>query len=249
MTVGHRALVSVIIPVHNACAFLRKSVESILAEDCLLDVIVVDDGSDDGSLETVEDLPVRCFRKKHGGVADARNFGLSKAKGNYIHFFDSDDLCISGSLKIRVEWLQNHPNEVAVGGTVGEVIDEEGRVVELYSIALKRWFEVPERLTLEYLEKINKFPTSLWLYVFRKDFVKQVGSFDTFYSVCDDTDFIIRALHTHSIPILHVPSLLHRVRAESLSKYLVNGHCVFKRRSCAEEWLIRSYYGLPCARI
>lgn len=93
---------SVIMPVYNVEDYLRNMINSILAQDFDdFEMILVDDGSTDGSGKICDsfaeiDKRVRVFHIKNGGVSNARNFGLSKAKGKYVHFADSDDFIENG---------------------------------------------------------------------------------------------------------------------------------------------------------
>lgn len=90
-------LVSIIVPVYNVEGFIEKSLYSIIRQEYKnLDIVVVDDGSTDGSGRICDefskkDARVRVFHKKNGGLSDARNFGIKKAKGDLIAFVDSDD--------------------------------------------------------------------------------------------------------------------------------------------------------------
>ena len=92
-----QALVSVIIPVYNVEKFLDRCVRSVLAQTYNnLEIILVDDGSPDRSGEMCdslakEDSRIVVFHKQNGGVSDARNYGTTHAKGEYITFVDSDD--------------------------------------------------------------------------------------------------------------------------------------------------------------
>lgn len=91
-----KSIISVIVPVYNAVFSLRECVNSIIAQDFKdWEVILVDDGSTDGSLELAEKLSInpriRLIKSSHRGVAEARNLALSIAEGEYICFVDSDD--------------------------------------------------------------------------------------------------------------------------------------------------------------
>ena len=92
--------VSVIVPVYNAGRHLPRCVQSIQSQTMRdLEIILVDDGSTDGSAQLCEELAsaddrIRVFHKKNGGVSSARNFGIEKAKGEYLLFVDADDLSI-----------------------------------------------------------------------------------------------------------------------------------------------------------
>lgn len=90
-------LISVIVPVYNVERYLNRCVDSILAQTCSdLEILLVDDGSTDGSGELCDayarqDARVQVIHKKNGGLSDARNCGIEHAKGRYFCFVDSDD--------------------------------------------------------------------------------------------------------------------------------------------------------------
>ncbi len=97
MTVSDKKLISVIVPVYNSRDYLPESIQSILAQTYpFLEVILVDDGSTDGSAQICDDFSVKDNRvsvihKTNGGQSEARNCGLDAASGEYIGFVDSDD--------------------------------------------------------------------------------------------------------------------------------------------------------------
>lgn len=89
--------ISVIVPVYNVAVYIKRCVESILAQTYEnFELILVDDGSTDNSLDickeySKKDERVHVYTKTNGGVSTARNFGVTKSKGKYIIFIDSDD--------------------------------------------------------------------------------------------------------------------------------------------------------------
>lgn len=93
-------LVSVVIPVYNTERFLEQCVQSVISQTySCIEVILVDDGSTDGSPSICDDLSLKDSRihvihKKNGGPSDARNIGVCQAKGKYLLFLDSDDFWI-----------------------------------------------------------------------------------------------------------------------------------------------------------
>lgn len=102
--------VSLIIPVYNKAPFLRRCLDSVEPVDGL-EVIIIDDHSTDGSdkicAEYVDKFQVICFRKKNQGVSNARNYGISKAKGDYIAFLDADDEYLAGTTQTLVKMAES----------------------------------------------------------------------------------------------------------------------------------------------
>lgn len=90
-------LLSVIVPVYNVESYLGRCINSIIRQDYHnIEVLLIDDGSTDLSGELAETLAqtdsrILVFHKENGGLSDARNYGINKAKGKYITFIDSDD--------------------------------------------------------------------------------------------------------------------------------------------------------------
>lgn len=91
------ALISVIVPVYNVKQYLVNCVNSIINQSYKnLEIIIVDDGSTDGSGELCDtissrDKRINVFHKENGGLSDARNFGIEHASGDFYAFIDSDD--------------------------------------------------------------------------------------------------------------------------------------------------------------
>ena len=90
--------VSVIVPVYNASKYISKTLNSIIAQDFdSFEIIVVDDGSTDDSLEIINgcladfEIPNKVIHQENAGVSVARNVGIDESKGNYLVFIDADD--------------------------------------------------------------------------------------------------------------------------------------------------------------
>ena len=94
-------LTSVIIPAYNAEATIAAAVDSALAQTCPVEVIVVDDGSKDGTARAANAAHV-VISKEQGGVAAARNWGLSQASGEFIQFLDADDTIESTKVELSL---------------------------------------------------------------------------------------------------------------------------------------------------
>lgn len=103
--------ISVVIPLYNRADTIRYCIDSVLSQTYpVFEVLVVDDGSDDSSVETVRtysDSRIRCIEQdKHGGAQAARNRGILEASGDWIAFLDSDDEWLPGKLERQVEVLK-----------------------------------------------------------------------------------------------------------------------------------------------
>lgn len=106
--------VSVIIPTYNRADVITGTIQSVLGQTIRdLEVIVVNDGSPDTTqqvVEAIDDPRVRYFRKDNGGPADARNFGLAKAGGEFIAFLDHDDYWAPAFLEVMTRKLNEKPD-------------------------------------------------------------------------------------------------------------------------------------------
>ena len=91
-------MISIIVPIYNTEKYLNKCLKSLVKQKNIdFEIICVNDGSPDKSEKIVEKFKkkypklIRSYKKKNGGLSDARNYGINKAKGEYIGFVDSDD--------------------------------------------------------------------------------------------------------------------------------------------------------------
>ncbi|WP_454778557.1 glycosyltransferase family 2 protein [Georgenia muralis] len=107
-------LVTVVVPLHNGAEYLGETLDSIAAQTYkAIEVVVVDDGSTDRSIEVARAHRVgaRILEQKHLGVAVARNRGLAEASGKWITFLDQDDLWHPERIARLVDWLGDHQDQ------------------------------------------------------------------------------------------------------------------------------------------
>lgn len=122
--------VSIVIPNYNNAMFIKKCLESVACQKYAnKEIIVVDDGSTDNSLEIIKDfiknndkIDIKLFRQNNLNAAIARNLGMEKADGDYVLFLDSDDILNNNSLKRLVDVCEKSDADLVIGGY--EEIDE-----------------------------------------------------------------------------------------------------------------------------
>lgn len=121
-------LISVVIPAYNSGAYLQPAIDSVLAEQWpRLEVVVVDDGSSDGTPEAAESygVPVVVIRHGRRGHPAARNTGVRTARGEFLAFLDHDDLWAAGRLAKQVKCFRDDPDLDLVFGHIQNFFSEE----------------------------------------------------------------------------------------------------------------------------
>lgn len=126
-------LISVIVPVYNILEYLPRCVASITAQTYTnLEIVLVDDGSTDGTGALCDELAkgderIRVFHKENGGSSSARNLALSKVRGEYIGFVDSDDYISENMYQCLYDGIIKYDTCVAQIGR--DEIDEQGNML------------------------------------------------------------------------------------------------------------------------
>jgi glycosyltransferase involved in cell wall biosynthesis len=172
-------LVSVIVPVYNGERFIGEAIDSIRRQrHQALDIIVVDDGSTDGTAEVVRAMgpEVRYVRQANSGPPAARNRGLQLVQGSLIAFLDADDLWTENKLAIQLPLLLSNPSIDIVCGRTQIVLQTgaEG------AASLEHYDEPKQALTLQ---------GSL----IRRTVFDRVGHLDQSQRFADDVDWFLRA--------------------------------------------------------
>ncbi|MCM1457359.1 MAG: glycosyltransferase family 2 protein [Lachnoclostridium sp.] len=124
-------MISVVMPLYNKAEQVEASLRSVLAQSYKdYEIVVVDDGSIDGSTELVENLEIdnlRLIRQNNAGVSAARNRGIEEARGEFVAFLDADDLWKPDYLAVQFEMTQKYP-DCDVFATDYEFKDSVGKV-------------------------------------------------------------------------------------------------------------------------
>jgi glycosyltransferase involved in cell wall biosynthesis len=199
--------VSVIIPVYNARGFLRPTVESVLAQTWRdRELVVVDDGSTDGSEDAVRDYRgrLRYIRQENGGVAKARNRGIAESTGRYVALLDHDDLWHSTKLEKQIDVLERRPD---IGMVITDVahIDREGRDLGIVGAG----YRPSERFARLFVRGYVPTPSAA---VIRRSVLEHVGGFDEAFQSAglDDHELWTRIAEHYDISSINEPLTYHR---------------------------------------
>lgn len=127
--------VSVIVPVYNVENYLAKCLDSLVNQTLQnIEIIVVNDGSSDGSEEIIRQYSEKCqdkikaFTKENGGLSDARNFGIDSATGDYYGFVDSDDYVSETMFEEMLNLAEEHHAEMVICNI--QKVDEHGHITQ-----------------------------------------------------------------------------------------------------------------------
>lgn len=250
-------IISVVIPLYNKEASIAQSLKSVLSQEYDdFEVVIVDDGSTDGSggvVEAINDPRIRLIKQENGGPSKARNTGVKNAKGEWILFLDADDEMLPEALEFFSEKIQKNADADMF---LGEVIVNNGKT---------------EHLAVEYKEGVvsNPFKSHVFgrLYqcsgttVYRKTIVEE-NPFDERVRRYEDLQRIFKLYSKYSLYLCHKPvakinlefSAASRARKDIKEDFL--GHLDFKGKSFWEKMALysfflgeRGYYGEQCKKL
>lgn len=211
--------VSVIIPAFNAAKTIVRAIDSVRNQNTpSLEIIVIDDGSSDGTTDLVlanvrADENIRLIKlQKNSGVSAARNAGISVAQGKYLAFLDADDIWLPEKLSMQIKAMENDPlitlvscNSQLVSAS-GDTL-KEGHLNRPPTEGFEAW-----KTLLIY----NFIPTPTVLTY--TDLVKNIGGFDESLTVGEDLDLWIKLGIQGKIVVLKEILIKYYDQAESLMK-------------------------------
>jgi len=230
------ARVSVVIPCYNGERFIVQAVQSALGQTYRdLEVIVVDDGSKDGSaalLRAIPDSRVRVVTQANAGVSAARNAGVAVSSADYVAFLDQDDLWFPDKLARQLPIIDTAADlglvyadcEIATDGDV--VV---GRVSDRAPLRRGRQFE---ELIVD-----TRVPLSTML--MRRAVFDAVGGFRPKFRYVEDLDLLLRVAARHSIDFVDAPLARYRVHAASVTRTLGLEVATRELVELCEEWMAR----------
>ena len=219
MNMQQHPLISVIVPVYNMEKYLPKCLDSILGQTYKnLEIILVDDGSSDGSGDlcdryAAKDIRIKVIHQNNKGVSGARNVGLDLASGEYIGFVDPDDYIAPKMYELLLKHILQDGADIATCGNV--TLKPDGKRI------LGRFATQTAHLYTDnviWLKDFLPYEANhvLWNKLFRKEIIGQVRLDETLVRG-DDLEFLVR-LFAEPLRITYFPHALYY--------YLVREHSI-----------------------
>jgi GT2 family glycosyltransferase len=243
MTVTSTPLVSVVIPCCNAERFLPETLESVFRQSwAALEVIVVDDGSTDGTRRMIDSYGGRLqaiFCPVNHGPSAARNLGTGRARGEYLQYLDADDLLRPEAIAQKVRALMASGADVAYGDWQ-KLEEHENGDFRPGAVTARRLSDVHPDPALALLTDFWCPPAAL---LYRRSIVERIGGWTESMRLIEDAHFALEAA-LRGGQFVHVPGIGadYRVqkKAASLSQRDKAGFArgVLMNARLAEEWWI-----------
>lgn len=228
--------VSIIVPVYNVEKYIRRCLDSIIAQtftdwECLL----IDDGSPDNSGKICDeyakkDSRFRVFHKENGGVSSARNLGVQEASGEWIAFIDSDDIVLCNWLEVVCNAALRTQTDLVHWGY--EKIDEE-KSLETINIYSKEYDNMYDFI----LSKNYKH--TVWSYLFRKKIITDNSiCFPVGLKCSEDQSFLLKYMLV-SKSVYCIPDILYQYyqNSESVTHLIIDNRYAFCNVSAAYDYL------------
>lgn len=220
--------VSVILPIYNCQQYLEQSIKSVLDQETALELIMVDDGSTDGSSRIAQDYTaqfelsnnawpeqfsgsmVRYIRQEKMGAAGARTTAIDAANCDLLAFIDADDLWTPGKLKRQLEALSDRPEVACVIGKIQMFFDEMPSQ------------DSDEKTCIKNSQMRTLCGEPYFCYVFgsaviRRSSFDKVGKMNESMKISSDMEWFIRLREQFRIETMDFVSLLYRYRPGSLT--------------------------------
>ncbi len=195
-------IISVIIPTYNRRKFLEGAIGSVLKQKNIeYEIIVVDDGSKDGTKELAKEYPIKYIYQENKGPASARNLGIKNSSGKYIAFLDSDDLWVEEKLFNQVSFFKENPDFLIVH--TNEIWMRNGKVLNQKKIHKKGGGDQFERS----LQLCVISPSSVMI---KRELFEEVGLFDESFPACEDYEFWLRVTSKFKVGFIEKELVIKR---------------------------------------
>jgi len=222
-------LVSIVITSYNKAPYLEQAVKSVLAQTYSnIECIIVDDGSTDNTEKIAQELiakypQIKYFIKPNGGISSARNFGNSKATGEWIQFLDADDWIHEDKIRFQLKCLQKFADkEVFTYSDYERVyVDKENQIIKCVSHEIGQLSkeELINRLLIcpDFLAD-SSFPLLQQAMLFKKTIFNKY-QFDETLKACEDRELMIDLLINDNVSYVYTPMMVayYRKHASNLT--------------------------------
>jgi glycosyltransferase involved in cell wall biosynthesis len=191
--------VSVVVPVHNGARFLAEALDSIHVQGLDVEVVVVDDGSTDGSDQIARELGAEVIRQEQQGPGPARNAGVAASRAPLLLFLDADDLIPPGALALQVQHLAAHPESAGVLG-LQDYLVVDGAPLPDWAVADR--VGRPDAVLRPYAMGV----------LTRRSAFDRIGGFDPRFRLSQDVDWLFRAKdYGHRIDVIDEVVRIRRI--------------------------------------
>lgn len=209
--------ISVVMPVYNTRAYVTAALDSIIGQTFPnWELICVDDGSNDGSLNILRDYEAADQRlhvvtRTNSGSSRARNHGMSLARGKYIAAMDSDDIALPDRLSCQLRYMEAHPECVALGANV-QVVGPD--LMPIYDELKPLDHDTIDNRVLAGDGSAIRHPVAL----FRTEALQMIGGYREECFTGEDTDLYLRLAECGRLANLPDILLLYRLRLGSITR-------------------------------
>jgi len=226
--------VSILMPMKNAEAYISETIQSLLNQSLpSFEIIVVNDGSDDDSellVESFSDKRIKLIQGECKGISAALNLALSHAQGSYVCRCDADDLYPSDRLQVQIEWLETHPDCIAVAGKFSSM-DEKSNVISAFNTGDDECDITPELLS-------GKTRTHLGAFLMRLSIVNQLQGFREYFVTAEDIDMQLRLAECGMVGYIPQNMYFYRLHNASITHVQSSSKRVFYEK-IAREFLLQ----------